>query len=177
MALRASLWIKKNNLVNRIFRATTDERDEAFLAACVLRKCFRVVNALLQNDNEEGKSGEEVLETPGKIIMSYSIGDIDVRRTLVEFDRCFLSGSVACGGLRGVHYVPVSVHYSEELYKFGMCNRGGTNICRDCKKILLVACNTAEGILWTAGRLAQAIASAGSSIENLLSKGFQNLSH
>ncbi len=111
-------------------------------------------------DSENGDSDDQIVEVPGKIHFLDKIHDVNVRRTVLEFGRCFLSGSIAAGCLRGVDSIPVALKLSQALKSFSTCIHAQQGICYACRGNLLQVGNSAEEILSPEGRAACAISSA-----------------
>ena len=119
---RGSIWSKRNYIMNRLFGMAVAESDEAYLASSLLKECFSIYNLVSDVEQDGGISDHEVAEISGRIIMKYRIRDIDVRRTIVEFGRCFLSGPIVGGSLRSFSSISAAQRLSEELIRFSKCN-------------------------------------------------------
>ena len=102
--------------------------------------------------------------------MAHKVHDDDVRRTLVEFGRDFLSGSIVGGCLRVSNSVAIASKLSEEFDLFSKCNHNGETFCNDCRRNLLLAGYSAEKLIPTGGKLAVALSSATFRNEGMLLK-------
>ena len=168
VSLKLALWRKRESLIERLFSFSAGENDEAYLAACVFSTCLRIGNSGSQFEVDNANSDDELNENPGKIVVTFILRDIDVRRTLVEFGRCFLSGSIAGGSLRKTQSINVAADLSKEFTSFAECVHEVGNVCQDCRTKLLSAGYSSEELLPAGGRLAVAISTAGSGNESLI---------
>ena len=81
-----------------------------------------------------------ITSTAGSLLMSHQIENFDVRCTILEFGRCFCSGSIAGGVLRNSHTLQLAISIRAALEKFASCSHcGGLNVngetsrvCTDC---------------------------------------------
>lgn len=102
--------------------------------------------------------------------MSLCISNIDVRRTVIEFGRCFLSGSIAGRSLRISTSIAVAMKLLSAFTRFSMCNHSSKIVFSECRKYLLLAGYLAEQILSSAGRAACAISSSSLTVQSEIQK-------
>lgn len=120
----------------------------------------RIVSVLETQNVRIINSDDRVNKSPGEMGISHCFTDIDARRTLVEFVKCFLSGYIACGCKPTSYSVAVAIDLAESLNLYPMFNHVTETVCTDCRKKLLLGGYAAEEVLYSVGNLARAISSA-----------------
>ncbi len=66
------------------------------------------------------------------------ITDMDVLRNTLEFSRCFLSGSMACGVLRNQQSERAAMKFVDGIIKFIRCSHGRNEwVCSPCARTYL----------------------------------------
>lgn len=165
VSLKLSLWQKRHSLIERLLTNSVEQTDETSLAGCLLTACFRVRNSGSQIELDNANSDDELVEAPGKLAISFIIRDIDVRRTIIDFGRCFLSGSVAGGALRDTKSLAAATYLAAEFIRFSSCVHENDKVCLACREKLLTAGYSYEELIPAGGRLAVAISTAGSGSE------------
>jgi len=165
--LKIGLWRKKEELVSRIFEYGGGINDEAFVVGKFMNACF----CLCQNDEHrtDGDESDDDMDIAAKRMrFRHKFGDVDIRRTLIEFGRCFLVGSIAGGALRNTLSVSLASILSSELRRFFSCAHvnvapeyNDSPVCETCSKNLYKAGQRTEETIASAARFACAIAEAG----------------
>ena len=97
--------------------------------------------------------------------MSHRIENFDIRRTILEFGRCFFSGSIAGGVLRNSQTLSFAINIRSALVTFALCaNCGGHNVngetnrvCTDCITNLNLTASKIESLLSSAARFSFAL--------------------
>ena len=102
--------------------------------------------------------------------MAHRIRVNDVRRTLVEFGRCFLSCSVVGGSLQATRSITAASKLSEEFDRYTQSNNDDKIVRSDCRKNLLLAGTSTEELIPSVGRLAVAVSNVTSRNESVLLK-------
>ena len=119
------------------------EEEEEYVAGCLLRLCFSVrsSNAVgtIDSDNEE-----EFLEENGHGSIVYDLRhkfqETDLRRSVTNVGRCFLSGSIAAAIIRNAAPASHAALLHERLLLFYMCSHAAQNlVCASCFSELLAA--------------------------------------
>ena len=116
--------------------------------------------------------------------MRQKIGHIDVRRTLIDFGRCFCSGSIAGGALRDENSIPHAINVRNAFHKFSFCgnnakdsfiaeSRNNSPICIECFSKLNESSTMSEDFIPSVSRLCIALADCCSYRE---SKGLREVS-
>lgn len=158
--MKDSLLRKKDELISRLFSSSGGENDEAYLPSLLLIACYRIQSGRFDHESDDDNSDEDTADPSNELCLEHRIMDVDIRRTLIEFGRCFCSGSIAGGSLRGSCSVTSAERLSQRLRQYSLCNHGGSVVCVECRKELLSEGKASEENNSAAGRVAQAIASA-----------------
>jgi len=77
--------------------------NEAYAVAKYSSTCYYVCHAGVEEDNEEyfcEYTWDEEVAFSGKLNPRNRFLDYNLRRTIVDFGRCFLSGTIAGGSFR-----------------------------------------------------------------------------
>ena len=126
------------------------------------RRFLQANLALTANDslrNYEGSSGDED-DGRVEIFLEHRIEEYDVRRTSVEFARCFLSGSVAGFSLRSDLSCLGAKRLSECFQKFPVCSQNPESVCDLCVSELHNTARITEERVSSPARLASCICDA-----------------
>ena len=145
--------------MNSYLKVTTAETDELYLPSCVIVVCFRISRNQSPIDCDGDNSDEEYSGTSAKLSLTYTIQEIDIRRTLIDFRRYFLSGSIVGGCLRSTDSVRVAIDLSDGLANFLRCSHKYDEACNACRTNLLLASNSAEELFHSGARIPCAISS------------------
>jgi len=165
--LKLSIWRKKSELESQIFQYAGGLHHEAFVVGKFMNACF----APCHNNGSEVSDGEESDVGNGlslrRMRFRNKFLDVDVRRSLIEFGRCFLVGSIPGGVLRNTISVNISANLSSAMRDFFSCNHiqmDGVDInvpvCESCSQALFHSGRRAEEIVSSAARFACAVAQA-----------------
>ena len=156
---------KRFQFEERFFRHNGSAADEAFEVANYLASSFTVsgmTNPISNTDDED--LDEETPIQKGKIRIKHKINDIDVRRTVVDFGRCFGSGSIAGEALRNESSLERCIILRDALRRFGNCNhsapRSDPGTCLDCALMLSRAGRKCIEYVPSASRLCLALSNA-----------------
>ena len=92
------LWNSLQVIYNTVFEsnANTQEKNGVDCVRSFLQSCYQLKNADGSNSERSSVDSEmEHIET-GKcdIVLGHKFRDVDIRRTSVEFGRCFATGSI-----------------------------------------------------------------------------------
>ena len=91
--LNKSLWDKKEYLLNQFFNNSIGVEHENFYVARFLRSIVSLCGTRdPTNDTFEDNEDEYSPRPSGAIRMPFNIDDTDIRRTSIDFDRCFAAG-------------------------------------------------------------------------------------
>lgn len=153
VSLKASLWKNRESLCCKLFSLTGTDNYETNLAACFLLACFELGNARTSNDDNETVSDNEDDDHRGKLFIRHRFKDLNLRRTIIEFGMCFLSGSISGGCLRSKDSVPIALMMSQELSIFSMSVHDSPTMLKESRRKLLMASYSAEEILPSVSRL------------------------
>lgn len=99
-------------------------------------------------------------ESTWTMVIGYVLSDVDIRRTAIELERCFLSGSVVDGCLQSSKSVAFASYMSQEFTRFSLCYHSPPRVCDECRNNLLMACNSAQQIIPSVSYLGAAMASS-----------------
>ena len=100
------------------------------------RYLFSFLSARSSNSQADISDGNSADDSEGdKRWISYKIGDVDVHRTLIEFGRCPVSGSVADGSLRSIESMLRAKEIGKALSTYGLCSHCPSISCDNCRKI------------------------------------------
>jgi len=118
-------------------------------------------------DEEDEFNDDYALPVSGKLRLRHNFPDADIRRTLIDFCRCFASGSIAGGALRNSDSVSCAERLKLSLRSFARCNHEQSDnisdldnltVCESCAISLLTEGKNSEAIVPSASRLSQALA-------------------
>lgn len=161
--LKKSIWDQRNTLVPLLFSDSHDTNSETF----VVGKLISLFLAITSSDDvaieEEDVFTEDAVDiVTGKLVVRFKYPDVDIRRTLVDFCRCFPAGSIAEGTLRDGRSVNCVERLVFCLHSFAQCSHQTVNcvgpVCETCAASLLSLRKTTEAIVPSASRLARALA-------------------
>jgi len=148
--LKNSLWKAKDVMVSDLFTYDAGVDHEAFAVAKFLNSSYDICSDSIP---------------PQGFRFRHKLSGIDVRRTIVEFGRCFAVGSIPGGVLRNVNSVSAASDIHEALRRFSSCNHSqseatllSTPVCETCAERLLQCGRRMDEKVAPAARLACAIA-------------------
>jgi len=167
VSLKIGLWRKKTELVSLIFDYAGGIAHESFVVEKFMNACFALCsNTNSENNGDDDSDGDNHIQ-PRSLRVRNKFSNADVRRTLIEFGRCFVVGSIPGGLLRNSLSVDVSNMLSSALRRFFSCNHMEITttaidaaICQACCRSLFQAGRRAEETISPAARLACALADA-----------------
>lgn len=142
------------------------QSDDVYLAACLLKACFRIRNSNSRIEFNNRNYDDEWGEVQEKQAIAVTMRGIGERRTVIYFGRCLLFGSIAGGSLLDTKSLPAATDLKIKLFRFSSCVHETDEICYTCsEKLMMAGCNS--GILMLdSGRFAVAISTARSSSES-----------
>ena len=156
--MKHSLRRNQDELFSRLFLAEESDTVETNLARRFLISSLRLQHSESISDSHEDNSDED--SGSGKWIVSHKLSDIDIRRTLIEFGRCFVSGSISGRALGSNESSNQALEFSNELAKFSSWSNDKPISYDECRKNLFVVGKKVENTLSSAGRVACAISSS-----------------
>ena len=129
--LKQSLWEKRIELLNRFFVPGVGQIHESrfvseFIRAAFENQSYEIPETAALNDPEsdaEGNTSNEVsaMVFVGKIRIKFKEENIDLRRTIIDFGRCFCVGSIAGGALRDENSISHAINVERALREFSLC--------------------------------------------------------
>jgi len=166
--LKIGLWKKKAELVSIVFNYGGGINHEAFVVGKFMNTCFAICdNAGSERSEDDDSDGENTVSSKVMRIRNL-IPNVDVRRTAIEFGRCFAVGSIAGGVLRNSLSVDASTILIAAFQHFSACNHLGTEpgdmncaVCESCSQKLYQEGLRAEELVAPAARMACTLAEAG----------------
>ena len=127
----------------------------------------------LDNTNEESE------QPVSGVVLRHRLNEVDLRRTAIDFARCFLSGSAAGFSLRNNKAKESAEELSISFAQIANCEHQEISPCMNCITAMDITARRAEENLSSASRLAQAVcdsvAMESSSIFLYLTKLFREL--
>jgi len=166
--LKKALWDKRNTLIPLFFTETDNTNDETYVVRKFISLCLAITSSAdIAVDEEDEYNDDAFQEFTGKLILRHKFLDVDLRRTIVDFGRCFGSGSIAGGALRDYKSEVITESIISSLRSFAQCfhpmgesagafiNRP---ICESCATALLEIGKRSEAIVPSASRLVRALA-------------------
>ena len=165
VSVKPPLWRKKHEVVSVLLDESLPYTHEACLIARIATCIFQInLTEEASNSPENGGSEEEEASRPDKIAVRHKCDEIDVRRTVIDFERCFTTGSAAGGSLRKASSVNAARLLAKELHKFSSSNHlnpsGSTCACVYCAKSLISISHKVDENLYAVSRLWCAISNS-----------------
>ncbi len=109
--LKGGLWKKRIELVSTFFETNQEGELESTSISGFITSVFELVSTSTRGTNETRGSGSDDIDMvnnesseslyKSEKQMRHNFGHLDVVRTIIDFGRCFCSGSIAVGALRG----------------------------------------------------------------------------
>lgn len=169
------LWIRRQELVERFFNSIPCEPDEFKSVSRFLRSAFEHISQEARGRNNTDVSDDDELNfmvhdaCVGKLRFKHKVQHVDVRRTLIDFGRCWCSGSIAGGALRDEKSIEYALHLKNLLEEFSICSHcvqeisegqalDDYSICENCCNAICEAGITANDILPSVSGLCFALA-------------------
>lgn len=103
--------------MNTLFHEQGLGNSEALEISLLLRDCFYVCKSETVESTMEDLSDDEITIKLGTIRFRHKHSDDDIRRTFVEFGRCFAAGSIAGGSSRNSNSVTMSQNLSDTVIR------------------------------------------------------------
>lgn len=167
VALKLPLWRKKDELLSLLFDYSAGIQSPSFLIAKFMNAGFLDITNTANDNGEEGESDEDYSLGARCLRFRHKLSSIDVRRTMIEFGRCFAVASIPGGALRNAESVPQASILEKELRRFSDCKHltipGGaynSDICQPCAQRLLGISRRVDEKVTSGARLSCALANA-----------------
>lgn len=121
--LKKAIWDKRNKVVPLFSSEPHNLNDETYAVAKFIYLCLAIASSVdITVDEEDEYSDDFVQVATGKLVLRHKFPDVDIRRTLVDFCRCFASGSIAGSALRDWQSVGFIERLVLSLRSFAQCN-------------------------------------------------------
>lgn len=112
---------RREEEINRLFGDTNEVANEEYSINKCMVACFVVCSSEeIPLDGEQ--SDDDLIVKPGRIYLKHKQSDIDVRRTIIDFGRCFGFGSIPRGALRKTESVNAANSKCSALKSFSECS-------------------------------------------------------
>lgn len=180
--LKPYLWEKVNELRDRFFKASYTDTAESDAAGVFLDACFELMTTTSNDESifipqdrhdvdgftEDDESMNHEVDTTrisNALRMRSKMDDINVRRTCIDFGRCFIVGSIAGGSLRRNSAVAKVKELCTVLNIFSSCKHVQApwmqdHVCEICSMNFLEMSASHDEYIPSAARLSRAIAKA-----------------
>ena len=151
------LW-KNSSVLVRIF-LSCESVPQITPIHLTVRKFLMICYEKVMEDNSEqiDSSEDETSKAPpnGSISLRNKIEDTDIRRTVIQFGRCFISGSIAGFIMRRERSIPAARISAKALTDFSGCSHLPTSeICDGCVNFLKTIATQVASNIPAASRLA-----------------------
>ena len=137
------------------------KEEEALIARQLLVACFslysREVSSLSPSDSSSGEGSNSATTT---LNLMHRFNDRYIRRTIIDFGRCFISGSVAGFSLRQRNSLISAERLKRGLLKASYCPHNVSAICSTCVSELHSTARSVEEELFSATRIVRSICDA-----------------
>jgi len=158
-------------LEKRFFCDYGDESVESYFVSRFIISAFELCRstnddrATNAEEDSEGLSDEDaVTNVRQRFCLRHKAPGLEMRRTFVEFGRCFCSGSIAAGVLRNQNAVRHAADIGKCMRKFAYCAHVHTNsaniglhICELCARELDKVSARGDAMVASISRLAHAL--------------------
>ena len=171
-----SLWRKRDQLSSLLFEYSAGAEDESLVSGKYLSACFSICPNENRASIDDFDSEAENLKGQHRMRFRNKFRDIEVTRTLIEFGRSFIVGSVTGGALRNSQSVNVRNAIATAMRTFSSCKHRNVTteavtpepVCDSYAQYSLSQGRKAEEFVSSVNRLAGVLSEAG-----LIKKGNQ----